>query len=62
VIATLRADPGTRSAIAERVSHGYCLNFDVNREAIARHGLPVMDVGLTKACKRANLPTPERGY
>ncbi len=36
--------PGTRSAFAERVSQGYYLDFDVKREAIARHGLSVMDV------------------
>ena len=36
--------PGTRSAFAERVSQGYYLDFDINREAIARYGLSVMDV------------------
>jgi Cu(I)/Ag(I) efflux system membrane protein CusA/SilA len=35
---------GTRSAFAERVSQGYYLDFDINREAIARYGLSVMDV------------------
>jgi Cu(I)/Ag(I) efflux system membrane protein CusA/SilA len=35
---------GTRSAFAERVSEGYYLDFDINREAIARYGLSVMDV------------------
>jgi Cu(I)/Ag(I) efflux system membrane protein CusA/SilA len=44
VEATLRTVPGTRSAFAERVSQGYYLDFDVNREAIARYGLSVMDV------------------
>jgi Cu(I)/Ag(I) efflux system membrane protein CusA/SilA len=36
--------PGTRSAFAERVSEGYYLDFDINRDAIARYGLSVMDV------------------
>jgi Cu(I)/Ag(I) efflux system membrane protein CusA/SilA len=35
---------GTRSAFAERVTQGYYLDFDINREAIARYGLSVMDV------------------
>jgi Cu(I)/Ag(I) efflux system membrane protein CusA/SilA len=35
---------GTRSAFAERVSQGYYLDFDIDREAIARYGLSVMDV------------------
>jgi Cu(I)/Ag(I) efflux system membrane protein CusA/SilA len=40
-VATVR---GTRSAFAERVSQGYYLDFDIDREAIARYGLSVMDV------------------
>jgi Cu(I)/Ag(I) efflux system membrane protein CusA/SilA len=36
--------PGTRSAFAERVNQGYYLDFDINRAAIARYGLSVMDV------------------
>ncbi|MCA1529058.1 efflux RND transporter permease subunit [Bradyrhizobium yuanmingense] len=36
--------PGTRSAFAERVNEGYYLDFENNREAIARYGLSVMDV------------------
>jgi Cu(I)/Ag(I) efflux system membrane protein CusA/SilA len=36
---------GTRSAYAERVSGGYFLDFDINREEIARYGLKLMDVG-----------------
>ena len=44
VEATLKTVPGTRSAFAERVSQGYYFDFDVNREAIARYGLSVMDV------------------
>jgi len=35
---------GTRSAFAERVNQGYYLDFDINRAAIARYGLSVMDV------------------
>ncbi len=37
--------PGTRSVYAERVSGGYFLDFTIRREAIARYGLTVMDVG-----------------
>ncbi|MEW6544626.1 MAG: CusA/CzcA family heavy metal efflux RND transporter [Nitrospirota bacterium] len=37
--------PGTRSVYAERVSGGYFLDFDINREEIARYGLKLMDVG-----------------
>jgi Cu(I)/Ag(I) efflux system membrane protein CusA/SilA len=36
--------PGTRSAYAERVSQGYYLDFDMKRDALARHGLSVADV------------------
>lgn len=35
---------GTKNAYAERVSGGYFLDFDINRDAIARYGLTVMDV------------------
>jgi copper/silver efflux system protein len=44
VEAAVGAVRGTRSAFAERVSQGYYLDFDINREAIARYGLSVMDV------------------
>jgi Cu(I)/Ag(I) efflux system membrane protein CusA/SilA len=37
--------PGTRSVYAERVFGGYFLDFDINREEIARYGLNIMDVG-----------------
>jgi Cu(I)/Ag(I) efflux system membrane protein CusA/SilA len=37
--------PGTRSVYAERVSGGYFLDFDINRDEIARYGLKIMDVG-----------------
>ncbi|HEY3055252.1 MAG TPA: CusA/CzcA family heavy metal efflux RND transporter, partial [Thermoanaerobaculia bacterium] len=36
--------PGTRSVFGERVSGGYFVDFDLNREAIARYGLTVGDV------------------
>jgi Cu(I)/Ag(I) efflux system membrane protein CusA/SilA len=41
----LKDVPGTRSVYAERVSSGYFLDFDINREEIARYGLKLMDVG-----------------
>ena len=43
--AVLKEVPGTRSVYAERVSGGYYLDFDINREEIARYGLKLMDVG-----------------
>lgn len=36
--------PGTRSTYSERVTGGYFLDFEVNRQQIARYGLTVMDV------------------
>jgi copper/silver efflux system protein len=44
---SLRQVPGTRSVYAERVAGGYFLDFEINREEIARYGLTVMDVGRT---------------
>jgi Cu(I)/Ag(I) efflux system membrane protein CusA/SilA len=43
--AAVQRVPGTRSVYAERVSGGYYFDFTIRREAIARHGLTVMDVG-----------------
>ena len=39
-----RTAPFTRSAFAERTTGGYFLDFDIDREAAARHGLNVGDV------------------
>jgi Cu(I)/Ag(I) efflux system membrane protein CusA/SilA len=36
--------PGTRSAFAERSTGGFYVDFEVDREAAARHGLTVEDV------------------
>jgi Cu(I)/Ag(I) efflux system membrane protein CusA/SilA len=41
----LRDVPGTRSVYAERATGGYFLDFEINRDEIARYGLKVMDVG-----------------
>ena len=41
----LKEVPGTRSVYAERVFGGYYLDFDINRDEIARYGLTLMDVG-----------------
>jgi Cu(I)/Ag(I) efflux system membrane protein CusA/SilA len=38
--------PGTRSARAERLTGGFYLDFRVDREAAARHGVRVRDVSL----------------
>ena len=40
----VRMIPGTRSAFAERAVSGYYLDIDINREAIARHGVNVADI------------------
>ncbi len=40
----IRKVPGTRSVYSERVAGGYFVDFDLNREAIARYGLRVDDV------------------
>jgi len=37
--------PGTRNVYAERVTGGFFLDFQINRDEIARYGLKVMDVG-----------------
>ncbi len=42
----LKALPDTRSAFAERVTGGYYLDFEVNRERAARYGLTVDDVNM----------------
>ncbi len=44
VEAAVGSVPGTRSAFAERVNQGYYLDFVIDRQAIARYGLSVMDV------------------
>ncbi len=36
---------GTRSVYAERATGGYFLDFEINRDEIARYGLTIMDVG-----------------
>ena len=40
----LKDVPGTRSIYAERVAGGYFVDFDINRDEIARYGLLVADV------------------
>jgi copper/silver efflux system protein len=40
----LRSVPGTRSVFAERVAGGYFIDFDLKRDALARHGLSVAEV------------------
>ena len=44
VEAVIRRVPGTTSAFAERVMGGRFIEFEINREAIARYGLTVGDV------------------
>jgi len=40
----VRAVPGTRSVFAERVAGGYFVDFELDREALARYGLSVAQV------------------
>jgi Cu(I)/Ag(I) efflux system membrane protein CusA/SilA len=40
----LQKIPGTRSVFGERVAGGYFVDFDLNREEIARHGLTIGEV------------------
>ena len=40
----LRQVPGTRSVFAERTAGGYFLDFELDREQLARHGLSVDEV------------------
>jgi Cu(I)/Ag(I) efflux system membrane protein CusA/SilA len=40
----LQKVPGTRSVFGERVAGGYFVDFDLNREQIARYGLTIDDV------------------
>ena len=42
--AVMRTVPGTASAYAERVTGGRFIEFEINRDAIARYGLTVGDV------------------
>jgi Cu(I)/Ag(I) efflux system membrane protein CusA/SilA len=44
VEAVVRQVPGTASAFAERIMGGRYIEFEINREAIARYGLTVGDV------------------
>jgi Cu(I)/Ag(I) efflux system membrane protein CusA/SilA len=44
VEAVVRQVPGTASAFAERVTGGRYIEFEINRDAIARYGLTVGDV------------------
>ncbi|MGA7990560.1 MAG: CusA/CzcA family heavy metal efflux RND transporter [Thermoanaerobaculia bacterium] len=43
VEAAVKDVPGTRSAFAERVAGGYFVDFDLDRDALARYGLTVDD-------------------
>ncbi|OGX11818.1 MAG: cation transporter [Omnitrophica bacterium RIFOXYB12_FULL_50_7] len=54
---------GTRSIYAERVAGGYFLDFDINREALARYGLSVADVQavITSAIGGENITTTIEG-
>ncbi|HYD50129.1 MAG TPA: efflux RND transporter permease subunit, partial [Terriglobales bacterium] len=39
----LRAIPGTRNILAERTAGGYYLDFELNRDQLARYGLSIAD-------------------
>jgi Cu(I)/Ag(I) efflux system membrane protein CusA/SilA len=42
----LQKVPGTRSALAERTAEGYFLDFELKREALARHGISVEEANM----------------
>jgi Cu(I)/Ag(I) efflux system membrane protein CusA/SilA len=46
VEAAVRTLPATRSAFAERVAGGYFIDFELNRDALARYGLTVADANM----------------
>jgi len=60
---TLHSVPGTRSAYAERANTGYFLDFNINRDEIARFGLTVEDVQevIESAIGGMNLTTTVEG-
>jgi Cu(I)/Ag(I) efflux system membrane protein CusA/SilA len=60
---TLKSVPGTRSAYAERANTGYFLDFDINRDEIARYGLTIEDVQevIQSAIGGMNLTTTVEG-
>ncbi len=60
---TLKGVEGTASAYAERTSGGYFIDFDLNREALARYGLSVDDANavLMSAVGGENITTTVEG-
>ncbi len=52
----LRDLPGTRSVVAERSAGGYYLDFEVNRDALARYGVSVDDVNVIIASAIGGAP------
>ena len=61
--AILRDVPGTRSVLAERTAGGYYLDFDLDRDALARYGLSVEDAQTIDHCRRSaarTSPPPSR--
>jgi Cu(I)/Ag(I) efflux system membrane protein CusA/SilA len=61
--AALGGVPGTRNVFAERVMHGYYVDFTVKRDQIARYGLSVEDVemAIESAIGGANVTTTIEG-
>jgi Cu(I)/Ag(I) efflux system membrane protein CusA/SilA len=61
--AALGTVPGTRNVFAERVMHGYYIDFTVKRDQIARYGLTVEDVemAIESAIGGANVTTTIEG-
>ncbi len=56
VEAVMRTVPGTTSAYAERVMGGSYIEFDINRDAIARYGLTLADVQDVLAVALGGMP------
>jgi Cu(I)/Ag(I) efflux system membrane protein CusA/SilA len=59
----LQTVPGTRSVYGERTAGGYFVDFDLNREQLARYGLTVKDVQdtITTAIGGENVSTTIEG-
>ena len=54
--AVMRTVPGTASAYAERVNSGRYIEFEINRDAIARYGLTLGDVQEVLAVALGGMP------
>jgi len=58
-----KAIPGTRNVVAERTAGGYYLDFDLNRDALARYGISIEDANavIRSAIGGENITTTVEG-